>query len=138
MNAAAALKLALLIFEDREKKQSQRTLLISIAAGCFLILFLLLSSVPIFACLLFAASNRILDAERLPIGVRMFLHYVAIGVVFFAVLGIVGRTVTKSLQVFILLVCITVLYLLFAVFYLLLRRRKKAKQESQNEYKSMF
>ncbi len=92
----------------------------------------------LLACLLFAASNRILDAERLPIGVRMFLHYVAIGVVFFAVLGIVGRTVTKSLQVFILLVCITVLYLLFAVFYLLLRRRKKAKQESQNEYKSMF
>ena len=66
------------------------------------------------------------------------MHYIAIGVVFFAVLGIVGRTVTKSLQVFILLVCITVLYLLFAVFYLLLRRRKKAKQESQNEYKSMF
>ena len=92
----------------------------------------------LLACLLFAASNRILGAERLPIGVRMFLHYVAIGVVFFAVLGIVGRTVTKSLQVFILLVCITVLYLLFAVFYLLLRRRKKAKQESQNEYKSMF
>lgn len=92
----------------------------------------------LLACLLFAASNRILGAERLSIGVRMFLHYVAIGVVFFAVLGIVGRTVTKSLQVFILLVCITVLYLLFAVFYLLLRRRKKAKQESQNEYKSMF
>lgn len=92
----------------------------------------------LLACLLFAASNRILGAERLPIGVRMFLHYVAIGVVFFAVLGIVGRTVTKSMQVFILLVCITVLYLLFAVFYLLLRRRKKAKQESQNEYKSMF
>lgn len=92
----------------------------------------------LLACLLFAASNRILGAERLPIGVRMFLHYVAIGVVFFAVLGIVGRTVTKSLQVFILLVCITVLYLLFAVFYLLLRRRKKAKQESQNEYKNMF
>lgn len=92
----------------------------------------------LLACLLFAASNRILGAERLPIGVRLFLHYVAIGVVFFAVLGIVGRTVTKSLQVFILLVCITVLYLLFAVFYLLLRRRKKAKQESQNEYKSMF
>ena len=92
----------------------------------------------LLACLLFAASNRILGAERLPIGVRMFLHYVAIGVVFFAVLGIVGRTVTKSLQVFILLVCITVLYLLFAVFYLLLRRRKKAKQESQNEYTSMF
>lgn len=92
----------------------------------------------LLACLLFAASNRILGAERLPIGVRMFLHYVAIGVVFFAVLGIVGRTVTKSLQVFILLVCITMLYLLFAVFYLLLRRRKKAKQESQNEYKSMF
>ncbi len=92
----------------------------------------------LLACLLFAASNRILGAERLPIGVRMFLHYVAIGVVFFAVLGIVSRTVTKSLQVFILLVCITVLYLLFAVFYLLLRRRKKAKQESQNEYKSMF
>lgn len=92
----------------------------------------------LLACLLFAASNRILGAERLPIGVRMFLHYVAIGVVFFAVLGIVGRTVTKSLQVFILLVCITVLYLLFAVFYLLLRRRKKTKQESQNEYKSMF
>ena len=92
----------------------------------------------LLACLLFAASNRILGAERLPIGVRMFLHYVAIGVVFFAVLGIVGRTVTKSLQVFILLVCITVLYLLFAVFYLLLRRKKKAKQESQNEYKSMF
>lgn len=92
----------------------------------------------LLACLLFAASNRILGAEWLPIGVRMFLHYVAIGVVFFAVLGIVGRTVTKSLQVFILLVCITVLYLLFAVFYLLLRRRKKAKQESQNEYKSMF
>lgn len=92
----------------------------------------------LLACLLFAASNRILCAERLPIGVRMFLHYIAIGVVFFAVLGIVGRTVTKSLQVFILLVCITVLYLLFAVFYLLLRRRKKAKQESQNEYKSMF
>ena len=92
----------------------------------------------LLACLLFAASNRILGDERLPIGVRMFLHYVAIGVVFFAVLGIVGRTVTKSLQVFILLVCITVLYLLFAVFYLLLRRRKKAKQESQNEYKSMF
>lgn len=92
----------------------------------------------LLACLLFAASNRILGAERLPIGVRMFLHYVAIGVVFFAVLGIVGRTVTKSLQVFILLVCITVPYLLFAVFYLLLRRRKKAKQESQNEYKSMF
>ena len=92
----------------------------------------------LLACLLFAASNRILGAERLPIGVRMFLHYVAIGVVFFAVLGIVGRTVTKSLQVFILLVCISVLYLLFAVFYLLLRRRKKAKQESQNEYKSMF
>lgn len=92
----------------------------------------------LLACLLFAASNRILGAERLPIGVRMFLHYVAIGVVFFAVLGIVGRTVTKSLQIFILLVCITVLYLLFAVFYLLLRRRKKAKQESQNEYKSMF
>ncbi len=92
----------------------------------------------LLACLLFAASNRILGAERLPIGARMFLHYVAIGVVFFAVLGIVGRTVTKSLQVFILLVCITVLYLLFAVFYLLLRRRKKAKQESQNEYKSMF
>lgn len=92
----------------------------------------------LLACLLFAASNRILGAERLPIGVRMFLHYIAIGVVFFAVLGIVGRTVTKSLQVFILLVCITVLYLLFAVFYLLLRRRKKAKQESQNEYKSMF
>lgn len=92
----------------------------------------------LLACLLFAASNRILGAERLPIGVRMFLHYVAIGVVFFAMLGIVGRTVTKSLQVFILLVCITVLYLLFAVFYLLLRRRKKAKQESQNEYKSMF
>lgn len=92
----------------------------------------------LLACLLFAASNRILGTERLPIGVRMFLHYVAIGVVFFAVLGIVGRTVTKSLQVFILLVCITVLYLLFAVFYLLLRRRKKAKQESQNEYKSMF
>ncbi len=92
----------------------------------------------LLACLLFAASNRILGAERLPLGVRMFLHYVAIGVVFFAVLGIVGRTVTKSLQVFILLVCITVLYLLFAVFYLLLRRRKKAKQESQNEYKSMF
>lgn len=92
----------------------------------------------LLACLLFAASNRVLGAERLPIGVRMFLHYVAIGVVFFAVLGIVGRTVTKSLQVFILLVCITVLYLLFAVFYLLLRRRKKAKQESQNEYKSMF
>ena len=91
----------------------------------------------LLACLLFAASNRILGAERLPIGVRMFLHYVAIGVVFFAVLGIVGRTVTKSMQVFILLVCITVLYLLFAVFYLL-RRRKKAKQESQNEYKSMF
>lgn len=92
----------------------------------------------LLACLLFAASNRILGAERLPIGVRMFLHYVAIGVVFFAVLGIVGRTVTKSLQVFILLVCITVLYLLFAVFYLLFRRRKKVKQESQNEYKSMF
>ena len=92
----------------------------------------------LLACLLFAASNRILGAERLPIGVRMFLHYVAIGVVFFAVLGSVGRTVTKSLQVFILLVCITVLYLLFAVFYLLLRRRKKTKQESQNEYKSMF
>ena len=92
----------------------------------------------LLACLLFAASNRILGAERLPIGVRMFLHYVAIGVVFFAVLGIVGRTVTKSMQVFILLVGITVLYLLFAVFYLLLRRRKKAKQESQNEYKSMF
>mgnify|MGYP004479022909 FL=1 len=92
----------------------------------------------LLACLLFAASNRILGAERLPIGVRMFLHYAAIGIVFFAVLGIVGRTVTKSLQVFILLVCITVLYLLFAVFYLLLRRRKKAKQESQNEYKSMF
>ena len=92
----------------------------------------------LLACLLFAASNRILGAERLPIGVRMFLHYVAIGVVFFAVLGIVGRTVTKSLQVFILLVCITVLYLLFAVFYLLLRRRKKAKKESQNEYKRMF
>lgn len=92
----------------------------------------------LLACLLFAASNRILGAERLPIGVRMLLHYAAIGIVFFAVLGIVGRTVTKSLQVFILLVCITVLYLLFAVFYLLLRRRKKAKQESQNEYKSMF
>ena len=92
----------------------------------------------LLACLLFAASNRILGAERLPIGVRMFLHYVAIGVVFFAVLGIVGRTVTKSLQVFIQLVCITELYLLFAVFYLLLRRIKKAKQESQNEYKSMF
>ena len=81
----------------------------------------------LLACLLFAASNRILGAERLPIGVRMFLHYVAIGVVFFAVLGIVGRTVTKSLQVFILLVCITVLYLLFAVFYLLLRRRKRSQ-----------
>ena len=92
----------------------------------------------LLACLLFAASNRILGVERLPIGVRMLLHYAAIDIVFFAVLGIVGRTVTKSLQVFILLVCITVLYLLFAVFYLLLRRRKKVKQESQNEYKSMF
>lgn len=67
MNAAAALKLALLIFEDREKKQSQRTLLISIAAGCILILFLLLSSVPIFACLLFAGSNAAVPPEDIVI-----------------------------------------------------------------------
>ena len=37
----------------------------------------------LLACLLFAASNFILGAERLPIGVRMLLHYIAIGVVYF-------------------------------------------------------
>lgn len=90
------------------------------------------------ACLLFAASNALLGLERLPIGVRLLLHYLAVGVVFFAVLGIVGRTVTKSLQAFILLVCITVLYLIFAVIFLLLRRRKRARAANDTEYKSMF
>ena len=88
--------------------------------------------------LLLAASNFILGAERLPIGVRMLLHYIAIGIVFFAVLGIVGRTVTKSLQAFVLLICITILYLIFAVIYLLIRRRRKAKAANETEYKSMF
>ena len=92
----------------------------------------------LLACILFAVANRILGIRRLPLGVRMLLHYIAIAVIFFAVLGIVGRTVTKSLQVLILLVSITVLYLIFAVFYLLRRRKAKAAQESQNEYKSMF
>lgn len=92
----------------------------------------------LLACILFAVSNRILGAERLPLGVRMLLHYIAIGIIFFAVLGIVGRTVTKSLQVLVLLVAITVLYLVFAVIYLLYRRRKKAAQENKNEYKGMF
>ena len=68
----------------------------------------------------------------------MLLHYIAIGVVFFAVLGIVGRTVTKSLQAFVLLICITILYLIFAVIYLLIRRRRKAKAANETEYKSMF
>ena len=63
---------------------------------------------------------------------------IAIGVVFFAVLGIVGRTVTKSLQAFVLLICITILYLIFAVIYLLIRRRRKAKASNETEYKSMF
>ena len=92
----------------------------------------------LLACLLFAASNFILGAERLPIGVRMLLHYIAIGIVFFAVLGIVGRTVTKSLQAFVLLICITILYLIFAVIYLLIRRRRKAKAANETEYNSMF
>ena len=53
-------------------------------------------------------------------------------------LGIVGRTVTKSLQAFVLLICITILYLIFAVIYLLIRRRRKTKAANETEYKSMF
>ena len=92
----------------------------------------------LFACLLFAAANRILRADRLPIGLRMLFHYIAIAVVFFLILGILGKTVTKSLQALVLLVCITAAYLIFAVVFLLLRRRKKAKESNQREYKSMF
>ena len=67
MNAAAALKLALLIFQDREKKQSQRTLLFSIAAGCLLLFFFLLSSIPVFTCLLLAGSDAAVPPEDIVI-----------------------------------------------------------------------
>lgn len=92
----------------------------------------------LFACLLFAASNALLGLKRLPVGARLLLHYLAVGLVFFAVLGIIGQTVTKPLQALILLACITVLYLIFAVIFLLLRRRKRAQAANDTEYKSMF
>lgn len=92
----------------------------------------------LLACLLFTAANRILTADRLPLGVRMLLHYLAVALIFFSVLGVIGQAVTRALQLLVLLVCITALYLLFAVVYLLLSRRAKQRKESEKEYKSMF
>lgn len=92
----------------------------------------------LLACLLFTVANRILTAERLPLGVRILLHYLAVVLIFFSVLGVIGQAVTRALQLLVLLVCITVLYLLFAAVYLSIRRRAKQEKENEKEYKSIF
>ncbi len=58
MNALAAVKLAAAVLDAaQERKQSQRTLFISILAGCLAGLFLILSIVPLLICLLLQGST---------------------------------------------------------------------------------
>ena len=92
----------------------------------------------LLACLLLAAANRILSAKKLPIGVRLLLHYLAVCAVVLGVSAIVGRVVSKPVQALILLSCVTLFYIGFAVGYLIINRKKKAKQNDAEEYKSIF
>lgn len=58
MNALAAVRLAATVLDAAQsKKQSHRTLLICILAGCLVGLFLILSFIPILTCLLLQGST---------------------------------------------------------------------------------
>ena len=92
----------------------------------------------LLACLLLAAANRILYAKKLPLAARLALHYAAVCAVLLGVFGLVGNLVSKPVQILILYACVTLVYIGFAVGYLVVTGRKKAKKSDAEEYKSIF
>ena len=90
------------------------------------------------ACLLLAAANRILGAKKLSLAARLVLHYAAVCAVLLGGACLLGNLITKPVQILILYVCVTLVYIGFAVGYLVVTGRKKAKKSDAEEYKSIF
>ena len=68
MNALAAVRIAAAVLDAaQDRKQSHRTLFISILAGCLAGLFLILSFIPILTCLLLQGSTDAVPPEDLVI-----------------------------------------------------------------------
>lgn len=90
------------------------------------------------ACLFLAAANRILRISKLPLAARMILHYIAVCVILLGIFSLVGNLISTPVQFLLMYTCITIFYIGFAVAYLIVNRKKKAKQNDAAEYKSIF
>lgn len=121
--------------------------------GMTLFLFLIGSSVPTFGnaiavsgilsvylfSLLLSFANRLLVVQKIKIGWRVLLHYLASAASFYGVFILIAMKITASRSILVGMLLFTILYAFFMGIYLFLYYSVvKESKEQEKHYKSIY
>ncbi|MBQ9133341.1 MAG: hypothetical protein IJX64_02280 [Clostridia bacterium] len=87
-------------------------------------------------CIVLSVFRRVLTYKKLPMIVRILIHYALVLGSAFLGFAVIGKIISTSLQSLIMLSAITLLYSMFALAYAFLE--SKQDKNAKDEYTSMF
>lgn len=95
--------------------------------------------VILFFAFLFAAANRLLALERLPVMIRILLHFAATALGFYVVFVLIAAKATAPSAIFVMLGFYTLLYaLLMGLYQLFFHAIRQKRAEKENGYTSIY
>ncbi len=95
--------------------------------------------VILFFAFLFAAANLLLSLERIPVILRILLHFAATAIGFYVVFILIAAKATAPSAVFVMLGFYTLLYaLLMGLYQLLFHTVKQKRAEKERGYTEIY
>lgn len=88
------------------------------------------------SCAVLCIFRRVLTYKKLPMIVRILVHYILVLGSAFLVFAVIGKIVSTSVQSLIMLSAVTLIYSIFALAYAFIE--SKQDKNAKDEYTSMF
>lgn len=88
--------------------------------------------------LLFASANKLLYNKKINLILRLVIHFVICATLFFFVIVLGGGLSGSGFATIIMMFIFTVIYLIFACIFGIIKSKKEAKDDSTKEYSNVF
>ena len=92
----------------------------------------------LFFSILFSFACNLFKSKKISPLLKLIIHFVISGALFFCVIVLGGGLTGNGFVTIVLLSAFTILYLIFAIVYILIAKKKETKKNNEKQYNSVF